>query len=349
MSQSRMSEQGLILSKQILQEFGEISNLKINTSKTKVICFGQEPTQQFVDTVENLGFKIDNKFEYLGITLNNKLDNLNENWDKILEKVKRIANFWDLFFLSTPGRINICKTFMYSQLSYLSCIFTPPQYFMEQFKNCIHKFLKNATKVAKSRYYEPIEKGGLGLTDPELFVKSLQCSMFIRGFKGKDTWSLELRNFMLRNDYIFSINHIVIDSNLNPIIKNLTEAFGDFAKGFLNSKGNFMKAKVFQNSILHSPANMVNRDIFSDNSWNTYSNSILNIKYEDIIDENGNIQSYEIFKNLSGARITFPEYIRLAEKVNPTILKLKNQRTLEKKGINSIILRKKVKVQLARK
>ena len=62
-------------------------------------------------------------------------------------------------------------------------------------ENLIVTFLKQSAKISKNRIFEPIEQGGLGLTNPELFIKSLKVNIFLKGIKSPDIWGSELRSF----------------------------------------------------------------------------------------------------------------------------------------------------------
>ena len=70
------------------------------------------------------------------------MENFNSNWDRIFEKIIKIKNFWSLFNLSIPGKIMICKTYLFSQLSYLGSMTRPPDYFIENLDKLIYDFLR---------------------------------------------------------------------------------------------------------------------------------------------------------------------------------------------------------------
>ena len=65
-----------------------------------------------------------------------EINNINTNFissaQKIAEKIKKEANWWARFNLSLPGRINVTKSMLYSQLNYLGGFlpFTPEQIFL---------------------------------------------------------------------------------------------------------------------------------------------------------------------------------------------------------------------------
>ena len=296
---------------------------------------------EFIDAVNELGFQLAENFETLGIKLNNKLDNLNENWDRILLKCRKIVNFWNLFFLSTPGRINIIKQFLYSQLSYLGAILTPPDYFFEQFSTLIIQFLKHASKGSKDRIFIDCKEGGLGLVEPRTFVQSLQINMYMRGYKTKDWWGIELRSFLHHDSLPHSLNFNKLTPRYNPIIHNLAKAFHAFAKGYFNHNGNIKSLQVFGNNFFTNFP--ITSEFFEPEIWNRIKNSFVQIKYGHIVDQNVTLVDFNTFRARTGCQIPFPDFLRLADFVTPTLNSEKDKFQLKGLPINSILNKPKLK------
>ena len=104
------------LCKKILEDFADLSNLRVNYTKSKILQFGTIPTLDFLKAISDIGFSYDTKLDVLGITIDNNLTQIDDNWTKILNRVKKLRNFWGIFNLSLPGRINIIKCYFLSQL-----------------------------------------------------------------------------------------------------------------------------------------------------------------------------------------------------------------------------------------
>ena len=92
-------------------------------------------------------------FDVLGVKFDSKLENMEANWDRILKKIHKIRNFWTLFNLSIPGKINVIKTYFFSQLSYLGTILNPSNEFLISFDNCVITFFNTNQKIAKERIF----------------------------------------------------------------------------------------------------------------------------------------------------------------------------------------------------
>jgi hypothetical protein len=72
------------------------------------------PTGMSIHNIEVVG-----KVTILGITIDRKLEKLDENWDKAIGKMQRLAWYWNSFRLSITGRVMVAKTYIMSQCIYL--------------------------------------------------------------------------------------------------------------------------------------------------------------------------------------------------------------------------------------
>jgi len=222
---------------EILESFSLVSNLKINSSKTKVIVTGSEPTPEFLECIDQLGFNLVESFDVLGLKFDSKLENMEANWDRILKKIHKIRHFWTLFNLSIQGKINVIKTYFFSQLSYLGTILNPSNEFLVSFDSCVITFLNTNQKIAKERIFESIENGGLGLPRAKDFLDSLKVNMFKRSLKNIDTWSLELKACAILESDPLHIDISRINRKNNPVLFNIATAFLKFQHKFLAFKG----------------------------------------------------------------------------------------------------------------
>ena len=102
--------------KEVLDKFGTLSGLCCNIEKTVLVPIGKiEAISQ--DIVE-LGFE-KKKTLILGLEISND-NNITDNAvNKIIEKINCEVNRWARFNLSLPGRINIAKSMLYSQVNYI--------------------------------------------------------------------------------------------------------------------------------------------------------------------------------------------------------------------------------------
>ena len=92
--------------------------------------------------------------------ISNNLNDFGECGKKIADKIKKEANWWNRFNLSLPGRINIAKAMLYSQVNYLGSFlpFTKEQ--IQEFSNPIENFINGNLWISKRILYTSIKNGG---------------------------------------------------------------------------------------------------------------------------------------------------------------------------------------------
>ena len=125
--------------KVILHDFGKLSGLCCNIEKTVLIPVGI--TEPISNEIIALGFEIKEKATILGMEISNNMMDFGGCAKKIAEKIKKEANWWNRFNLSLPGRINIAKAMLYSQVNYLGSFlpFTKEQ--INEFSTPIENFV----------------------------------------------------------------------------------------------------------------------------------------------------------------------------------------------------------------
>jgi hypothetical protein len=155
----------------ILDTFGEISGLVCNIQKTNILLIGAEPDNNIESP-----FTIAEELTILGFKIKNNDDNFRHNCLRILERVKKQIRVWSHYNLSLPGRIEISKTMLYSQINYMGCIIEFPEDILEMLEDHICKFASGTLKIAKQRVFTGIEYGGLGLFNLRNFIDAQICS-----------------------------------------------------------------------------------------------------------------------------------------------------------------------------
>ena len=119
-------EDSLRASIKYIEDFKSISGLAANLDKTNVIPYGKifNLGSKICPGVEIKGFDY---FKLLGIEIDNKLENLNINFDKAYVKAQNIISNWKARKLPINSRIIISKSLVVSQFNYVASIIPPPQ------------------------------------------------------------------------------------------------------------------------------------------------------------------------------------------------------------------------------
>ena len=107
------SKRDLELVKGILYDFGVMSGLETNVEKTTLMPIGCLDKPIPVEVLE-LGFEIVESIKCLGLTINNRATNLEDHFDGVILKIRKLINQWEQYNLSLMGKIGISKTMLVS-------------------------------------------------------------------------------------------------------------------------------------------------------------------------------------------------------------------------------------------
>jgi hypothetical protein len=228
----------------MLDDFGKISGLLCNYDKTVVMPIGKNVRP----AGETCGFTVSDKIKLLGMEITNALDNTNDIFIDIGEKILNIILFWSRFRLSLCGRIAIIKTLIIPQLNYLGCILTPCRLVLDNIQDLIDDFALDGLRINKARYYLPPCEGGLGLIHVGTFLMAQKCSWV------KRTHALTIDNWRLRlklgcpNFDVSLLKKCDFDSVCNPILFNIAEAYDLFLNCYGKIGNNHNVVPIFANS-----------------------------------------------------------------------------------------------------
>ena len=107
------TEENLRNFSKILTLFHSVSGLKCNLDKTFVIPVGNFAKGNMC---QDLNLKWMDSFTVLGITIDNRLKELQQNFHQIFDKVEREKNgYWVRYGLTLKGRITVAKSLLLSQ------------------------------------------------------------------------------------------------------------------------------------------------------------------------------------------------------------------------------------------
>jgi hypothetical protein len=112
----QMSERSVEIILGVMEDFYRMSGLALNKGKTQLMVAGCEDWQIGINIH---GITVVDKVCVLGVEIDRKLSRLNENWEKVIEKMRRYCIFWGNFGLSISGRVMVVKTYVLTQAVYL--------------------------------------------------------------------------------------------------------------------------------------------------------------------------------------------------------------------------------------
>jgi hypothetical protein len=230
----------------VLNDFGKISGLECNVQKSHILPIGHSPV--ITDEIRDLGFELVLEMTVLGFHISNQPDSIRLNSEKIRDKITCQNRIWNRYNLSLPGRINIAKTMLYSQLNYMGCILPVPDDFIITIEDIIHGFVSGKLNIARDRIFRPINQGGLGLFDVKNFLDAQTCSWIRRAHTIDQDWKARLLSAGTGN--IYNISCLSIEGSQFPITHNIVRAFGNFRAKFCACDNNYKFAYLLNNHCL---------------------------------------------------------------------------------------------------
>ncbi len=147
--------------------------------------------EQMDNRIEGLGFVISKKVTILGLEIDNN-GQVVDSLHKITAKIYNQIGIWRRFNLSLPGRINIAKTMLYSQINYLGCFLPIPRQLIIDWDKLITDFVKGKLNIAWNRLFKSPEDGGIGLFDITDFLDAQKCTWIRRGTDLTEPWKVLL-------------------------------------------------------------------------------------------------------------------------------------------------------------
>jgi hypothetical protein len=94
-----LEEASLLRIRDSLTAFGNFSGLECNFDKSNILLTFA-PTQDEVRLVDRTGFKLTNSIKLLGVDICSDLNNVDDIFEKILQKIANLVSFWERFKLS---------------------------------------------------------------------------------------------------------------------------------------------------------------------------------------------------------------------------------------------------------
>jgi hypothetical protein len=158
----------------IIEEFGNLSGLKLNKNKTEGIWLGR--LKHTKDKYENITWT-NEPIKSLGVYFGyNKTQCDQLNYEKQINKCKAIIKNWNQRNISLIGRITVFKSLILPNITFIgSCTIIPKEY-IQTFKNIVYEFLWKGKKdpVKRSVLSNDYLEGGLKMTNIDTYIKALQ-------------------------------------------------------------------------------------------------------------------------------------------------------------------------------
>ena len=226
----------------VIEVFCKLSGLEVNQSKTEAMWIGSSKNN--VNNVGNVSWRIglNASVKILGVKFNNNksASDIDENWEKRINKCENIIKSWRNRNVDVLGRIILVKALLSSQFIYLMQAFICPEEYLDRLNTLFFKFiwskgdiwkendlkLKVYEKVKRKVMFSDIDSGGLNMIN----IRHMQTAMTIKWVsklldKGNGAWRIIPDYYLNTLGKDFS----VFKSNTNLCrFKGMNKSFPDF-------------------------------------------------------------------------------------------------------------------------
>ncbi len=271
--------------KTILEQFGNLSGLLCNVEKTTLLPVGHNI--QVDDRIRDLGFAVVDKVTVLGLEIcrDGVTDN---NFVRIVDKIRSIIANWIPYKLSLPGRINIAKSLMYSQINYMGCFLHFPTEYINAIDGLITGYVKGRLNIAKKRLYLCPKDGGLGLFEIPTFLHAQRCAWVKRSLSLDEQWKVQL--YINNYGNILNCKSCNTNQNMNPILFVISASYETMYEKFVCTNENFKSAFIVDNKKMTRDleSNLyLTKNFFGLEFFSLHANKLYSLKYSDFYAENG--------------------------------------------------------------
>ena len=192
------NESSLVETLKLLDDFYNISGLKINIEKTNAIWIGSKKGSNEVLCKEyKMNWVGVNHFNYLGVTLCTDLNAIvNVNYTTTMQAITKQIHHWSKRFLTVLGRIVVVKSLLVPKLNHLVLSLpSPDNNVISELNSTFHHFIWGGKidRISRNQMALPCNKGGTGMVQLESFIKALKITWIRRILKGAlDKYSIFL-------------------------------------------------------------------------------------------------------------------------------------------------------------
>lgn len=218
-----------------LEQFSQVSGLRINKEKTKCLPIGKSID---ISSLMDAGLNIVNELRVLGIVYKESNKNIvTRNIQEILPKIRQEIVQWKRRSLTLIGKITVVKTLLMSKLVHIfSALPNPPKDIITEINNILFKFVWNdrPDKIKRSRLVQNYDRGGLKMVDLTSFIKSLKITWLKRLYwaKSNTLWANVAREelYPIENLVCFGANKLrkIAKSKNNLFWRDVIDAWADF-------------------------------------------------------------------------------------------------------------------------
>lgn len=292
---------------QELEEFADISGLKINFDKTQVVWIGAKKySTDSIKTRWKLSWGT-TQFKLLGIIFNVDLDKiLKINYTDKMEQIKNSIKLWRRRFLTPLGKITVIKSLLLPKITHLLMALPNPEpNFFSDINSIFYDFLWNGrAKIKHSVLVKQYFEGGLKMINLISFAQALKITWLRRILQKESKWQMLIKR-KVEMEKLFSCG----SEYTKGILTNLKNNFWqDVFKALLNFQlqlnVDWDKSNVYQTPIFYNKYLTIGGNSFFYKPW--FEKGICYIR--DLMDNQGNFLDFTALIENTTVKVNFLQY-----------------------------------------
>ncbi len=249
----------------------------------------------------------------LGVVIDRKLERLDDNWEEVIRRMRRLIGYWFSFGLSIAGRVMVSKTYIISQAIYLMGILPMRNEIGCRMNEILVDFVSGGMRpIKRRRQLLGAELGGYGVLDMNVMnicMKSMWISRIMRKREYADyTGELIIRD---RDGNYERINNNCMREDNGIIIQEILSSWSIFHGQFAGKGNNIMEVEIFNNGIMTENGRYMEHAIFTGERIIELGNRLLRIKFKNLVLDTRVVKEKIDIEHVSSINLSWAEYFRL--------------------------------------
>ncbi len=303
----------------VMENFYRMCGLRLNKNKTQLMITGRDI---HIENNRIDGIEVVENVNILGLTIDRKLENLEENWHKVNSKMRKLCGYWTTFRLSITGRVMVCKTYILSQAIYVMNLLPMSDEIAETINNIMVQFISGTDRpIERRRLFLQSELGGYDMFD----VKHLELSikaMWIGRWK-KETDKPDYTGILITGGRQMEADRIGL-SRLGErnwaVLRHILDKWEGFKKYFYKVGTNVLEAAVFGNATLGREGISVDVEVLGHGIWDDQDNEGRVVRVGDLLTVHGQLKGRHEVGQITNIQLNWAQYFRL----RGAIMRIKN-------------------------
>lgn len=292
-----------------LNKYAAASGLKVNASKTRAVWIG---SQKFSGETFNHRLKLDwtqNDFDILGIKFSCNLDTILElNYNEKIKEIKKEIKQWSRRILTPLGRITILKTLLIAKLNHLFIALpNPSSGTILSLNRMFFNFIWQSPidRIKREVLCQDYFNGGLKMVELNSYINALKIGWIRRLITTNSKYKILFETKYTRIKEIMNRGATYIEEIkrhcTNKFWWDVLEAWKKFIIQLVpKSASDIMGISIWNNMNIK-----INNTPVFYRRW--YDKNIHFIR--DLVDENGQLLTYEQFQAKYNVRTNFVQFI----------------------------------------